>query len=167
MVYATVLSAAVFFESIGVDEWLNNSPEEQEAALTVATQALDALYGPCYRGEMLEPLTQEYLFPRTAFVDANGRPVPEGTIPASLHNATCYAALAHLEGEDIYSVDQSANNVTGESFSVGSLSESFQYGEGARAQAEIPVYQRTITPLLECNGSGSSGGWRQGTASNG
>lgn len=166
MAYATVDFANTFFQSINVEDWDDFDEDEQEAALEIATQALDSLYGGCYRGEMFD-VEQDNLFPRTEFTDANGRPIPEDTIPTSLQQANSWLALDHLQGEDIYQGDLSGRNVTAESFSVGGLSESFSYGDGARPAEEVTKAERTIKPLLDDACTTGSTGFRQGTATNG
>lgn len=166
MAYATVEFANTFFQSVNVEDWEDFDEQEQEAALTIAAQALDSLYGGCYRGDIFD-VEQDNLFPRTAFTDANGRPIPEDTLPVSLQQANCWLALDHLLGEDIYQGDLSGRNVTAESFNIGSLSESFNYGDGARPAEEITIAERTIKPLLEDACSTGSSGYRQGVAVNG
>lgn len=132
--YATAQEAIDYFATAGVPVVITDGD------MIRAANFLDKIYGISYKGFLFNSETQSLLFPRTSFVDNNGRFVKEQTIPLSLKEAQYQAAKLNSEGVELIT------NPTAESM----LSSYTKTVEGAVSKSEeffAPV-NRTQTAFI-------------------
>lgn len=76
--------------------WSGASTPEKEEALRLATQYLDLVYGPSWRGSRANE-TQALNWPRSNVVDRDGFYISSTAIPQALKAATSEMALRHIQ----------------------------------------------------------------------
>lgn len=147
--YATVEQADLYFtNNYGqTSPWLFLPPEDKQAFLTQATNAIDGKYGARFLGSILTNI-QENLYPRTDFTDNHGRFVPAGTYPTVLVNATCEMALLASEDRDVYGAND-RTGITSESKSVDNLSKSVSYSGSGSFTDSTGKVEIIISPILK------------------
>lgn len=148
--YVDVAYADTIAELQNNFKWIDCPVEKKNKHLVNATNLIEMLYGPRYKGSILTS-SQSLLFPRTAFHDSNGRVVDQNTIPKELKNAVVQAAFGFAEDTlTVIEEDFEDSNIKRESFSVGSgaYQESVEYfekqNEQSPAKARIIVEMRSI-----------------------
>jgi len=137
------------------DTWDNDFIE---AALLVATEWLDGVYGPSLSGEKVGGFTQTLEWPRlNAFT--NTCPIyifPQDEIPVRVINATYEAAFRQGTSPGSLSVDYTPGkykSVTVE----GAISVDYaQFSSSSDIQVQIGIIDRLMYPLLTGTGSGFS-----------
>lgn len=142
--YCSLSFSISYFSVKQNTEWLELDAQTQELCLIQATTLLDQKYGPSYKGDLLTQ-EQALLFPRTTFVDKNGRTITG--IPSSLKNATCEMALLVSEGAGEVDPNASANNLKSYTDKVDVIEESKEYFSPASSTTYSQV-NRTIAPLI-------------------
>lgn len=160
--YCTVEQANKYFADFyGVDnEWDYVDEDEKLSLLNRVALAIDGRFGQSFLGDIFDPI-QDYLFPRTAFTDGNGRPIPEGIIPTSLTRATAELALMASQDVDIFGSDN-RTGIQSETVSVGSVSTSTAYTGSGSFSDETGHIATLLDPLLL-----STGGFSFGSSSRG
>ena len=99
--YASLMYANSFFECIPESDWNEYCNDDRISALYNTALTLDARYGECYEAYMLDPEYQPMLWPRTGFVQKDGRCISSGSIPAVLQRANCMLAIKSLRASHI------------------------------------------------------------------
>ncbi|WP_394239874.1 DnaT-like ssDNA-binding protein [Vibrio astriarenae] len=158
--YATVLEADQYFMTYygSEAEWFQLEETEKPVLLHRATLALDSRFGRSYRGEM-HTNDQPFLFPRTEFVDGDGRTIAEGTIPIRLIHATAEMALYASESADIFGEDN-RTGIQSESVSAGSVSTTVSYSDSGSFTDETGKVSIMMEPLL----AGTNSSFQFGTS---
>jgi hypothetical protein len=147
--YVTLVETQDYFTERGIDP-----ASITEADLINATTFIDLTYGTGFRGSMVDT-TQSLLFPRTAFVDGNGRTIDHGTIPRDLKIATYHAARVSSQGTQLIANANPMSNVESYTKSVdGVVSKSEKFFSPIN-RTETQFIGTYIRPLLRA-GSGSS-----------
>ena len=104
--YASESFADEFFKCILVSDWEDYCPIEKQSALYNTALILDIRYGECYLGYMRD-CKQEFLWPRTAFYQSDGRCIEAGAIPDVLKRANCMLAIKALRSSTVEEEDSS------------------------------------------------------------
>lgn len=142
--YATTQEALDYFADRG------EIPTIQDSDMILATEFLDTVYGPSYRG-MIMTQTQSLLFPRTAFYDKNGRKVEQGTVPLSLKTAEFQAAKLSSEGVILVTGPTAESQLSSFTKSVeGAVSKSESYFAPV-SRSQTSFISGYISPLIEGN----------------
>jgi len=159
--YVSLEAADAYHAAYGNLDWPGDeSSEQKNQSLILATQSVDLLYGPRYLSFVYPDTHQSLLFPRAWFTDNNGIIVPENTIPVCLINAVCEVALMNLQGIDIIPVESSANYIKAESVKVGGVAIEQEYWL-PKTQESYEGFRKVdllLYPILKTK-SGSSGGY--------
>jgi len=141
------------------DNWLDCNVDDKNKAIVKATQLVDTLYGPRYKGSILNS-SQSLLYPRGSFMSTTGRLINAGTIPKELKNAIAYAAFGFFNGDLTMIEDNFEDaNIKKESFGVGSgaYTESIEYyekvSEGSVSKSRVVLELRTLlnAPSIQFN----------------
>ncbi|MFI3276633.1 DnaT-like ssDNA-binding protein [Vibrio sp.] len=153
--YCTMEQAEAYFSDFyGIDsEWEYVDEDVRRNLLNRATLAIDSRFGQSFRGEIFSQ-EQPNLFPRTEFVDGNGRTIAENTIPVSLVRATAELALLASQDSDIFGADN-RTGIQSESVSVGSVSTSTAYANNGSFTDDTGMISVMLDALFTGN-SGSS-----------
>lgn len=101
--YLSVDDATAYHTAMGNSSWANR-PDLYELALRNATTVTDMRFGTNYRG-LIATSTQSLLFPRTMFVDNNGKIINAYTIPQSLKNSVAELALTYINNNQVLITD--------------------------------------------------------------
>jgi hypothetical protein len=121
--YVSLVDAATYHATFGNSAWTDLTDDDiKSQALVLATQSVDLLYGERYDSAIFPSSTQELLWPRMWFTDANQRIVLDGTIPKALKDAVAEIALLSLDGVDIFPLAATAQNVRDQTIQVGGIS---------------------------------------------
>lgn len=159
--YIDVAYADSYFTNQGNTVWDTYAQADKETFIFNACTALDNKWGSAYRGTIWSG-EQALLFPRSTFIDGNGRRVPAQTIPKCLQDAQCELSLQTGEGTDLYVDPASASTgVTAESSSVGrgAVVESITYASPTTSST-YQVAMTILRPVLKATaltGSASRG----------
>lgn len=147
--YTTVAFADAYHAQQNNQEWTYRS-DLQEAALINATSMVDLKHGLSYRGCLIDTV-QSLLYPRTTFVDGNGRPQAANTVPLELQKCVCEYALLYVMEQDIYT-NAIDGIITQESLGVGSgaYDESYTYSKAPEYYLSRKGYA-WLTPLLKAS----------------
>ena len=153
--YCTMEQAEAYFNDFyGIDsEWEHVDEDVRRNLLNRATLAIDSRFGQSFRGEIFIQ-DQPNLFPRTEFVDGNGRTIAENTIPVSLVRATAELALLASQDSDIFGADN-RTGIQSESVSVGSVSTSTAYANNGSFTDETGMISVMLSALLAGNSDSS------------
>lgn len=153
--YCTMEQAEAYFNDFyGIDsEWKHVDEDVRRNLLNRATLAIDSRFGQSFRGEIFIQ-DQPNLFPRTEFVDGNGRTIAENTIPVSLVRATAELALLASQDSDIFGADN-RTGIQSESVSVGSVSTSTAYANNGSFTDETGMISVMLSALLAGNSDSS------------
>lgn len=143
--YCTLAFADQYHATYGNSDW-TGSNAAKEAALMLASQSLDLLYGPKYLSSPLEG-AQTLLWPRYPFTDKNGLARTAG-IPIELQRAQAELALKALQGADLFPEGNAQGAVISESVSVGEISTSTTYRGAGKPEAAAFEGFRKIDLLL-------------------
>jgi hypothetical protein len=151
--YTTIAYASSYHTAMGNSTWANR-PDLHEVAIRNATSVTDQRYGPTYRGDMVSD-DQSLLYPRTQFVDGNGRTIAAQSMPTALMDAIAELALVYVNSGGELITDVSKDDaILEESVTVGkgAVSESKKY---AYAVAEKTTTKSDIIlkPLLNNGGN--------------
>ena len=111
-----------------------------EQSLNIATQDTDLEFRGRYRGSMLTT-TQALSFPRTEFVDGNGRTVPAGTIPKDLTNYVSRRAADNITGATTPVVDANANLKSQTQTVEGAVSQSQEWFTATSVKAQDEYFR--------------------------
>ncbi|CAH6959675.1 conserved hypothetical protein [Vibrio chagasii] len=153
--YCTMEQAEAYFDDFyGIDnEWEYVEEEVRRSLLNRATLAIDSRFGQSFRGDIFSQ-EQANLFPRTEFVDGNGRTIAENTIPVSLVRATAELALLASQDSDIFGADN-RTGIQSESVSVGSVSTSTAYTSSGSFTDDTGIISVMLSALLAGNSDSS------------
>lgn len=127
--YIDVAYADSYFTNKGDLVWDTYTLADKETYVFNAATAVDAKWGSAYRGTMWTS-DQAMLFPRTTFIDGNGRKVAAQTIPKELKDTQCEMAFTEGAGTDLFiDPDSGSSNVKQTSSGVGrgAVEESVTY----------------------------------------
>lgn len=141
--YATTADANAYFLSLGQTTTIT------DANMIDSASFIERKYGYSYKGQLVDDTAQSMLFPRTTFVDNNGRTVNSGTIPTCLINAQYQAALLSSQGVALNDNAQSDSQLSSFTKTVEgavSKSESYFIPVDRSPTAYIKGY---ISPILE------------------
>ena len=148
--YVTLAEATTYFANkgflgfAGTDDFKNQN-------LINATTALDALYGQRYISFLRDEVTQSLLWPREQIWDRHSRRINDDQIPTVLKNAQCEMAVLSQNGVDLYPEGRKSSNVTGESVTIGKISQSFTYQRTPEQQATYDGFRQIeliLWPIL-------------------
>lgn len=117
-----------------------------EQSLNIATQDTDLQFRSQYRGSILTD-TQALYFPRTEFVDGNGRTVPEGTIPKELQAYVSRRAADVVQGNNTDVINQNANLKSQTQTVEGAVSQSQEWFSATSISTQ-DQYLGLIQPIL-------------------
>jgi hypothetical protein len=159
--YLTVAEADQYTENYfrGKTAWTSLSDALKQRYLREATQSVDAIYGPRWRGYRWSS-TQALDWPRQAVVTSEGWDVNADEIPDAVKRATMEFAWRHLQGADLPDADGTSalipdtdegQNLKVEDVSVGSLRERKEYfgtkSSSKRFRKVDLILRRYLVPL--------------------
>lgn len=132
--------------------------EDKMAALLVASEYVDANYGPAFSGYKTSGFVQEREWPRTD-AWANTRPIyffPNNAIPVQVERATYELAYRVATGVEL-TADFRASDGIKKAAVEGAVSVEF-HGSGTLADAQMTftIVDRILAPLLTGSGVDSS-----------
>jgi len=123
--------------------WTAAVTADKEAALRLATQYIDGVYGSVWQGRR-ELETQALDWPRCQVWDYDGFPVSFTIVPQQVKDACAYLALKQISGDTLLPDDASASNVTSEAIQLGALSISQSFS-GTKTTTK---YYRLVEKIL-------------------
>jgi len=142
--YCSLSYSISYFSMQQNTTWLELDAQQQELYLIQAANLLDDKYGQYYKGNLLTN-TQSLLFPRTKFVDNNGREVTG--IPKSLKNAQCEMAFLAISGAAQNDPNAGVNNLKSYTDKVDVIEESKEYFSPMQSTTYNSVI-RAMAPLM-------------------
>lgn len=153
--YLSVADATSYIElyasAANQTAWSEASTSQRELALRQATQYLDAVYGPRWKGRRAhEP--QALHWPRWDVFDDDGWLVGADVLPRQLLDACAEVALRALTEELVPDLETSGA-VKSERVKVGSLETATEYFGGNVPIREYRVVDALLRPLVIVGGS--------------
>lgn len=130
--------------------WNAASTAEQERALRVATQYVDAAYGTRFPGSrLLDAMSLRW--PRVNASDVEGYAIASTSVPTAVKNSTSEMALRVVLGDDLLAKLEDPGTVESTTVSVGPVSESITYQGGKPTRASYPLVDRILTSVIGSN----------------
>lgn len=128
--YVDVSHVDFYAERYGDTSWTSLQASTKRTAIIQATRFVEVKFGARYKGSILVD-GQGLLFPRTEFVDNNGRVINAGTIPNALKDAVSKVAIYYTINNSLPFIPTSDNNIKKKSVSIGggAVQESIEYFE--------------------------------------
>lgn len=145
--YVSLEEATEYFAWLGNEEW----DAEDEKVLVRASQAVDLVYAPRYKGTKLTA-EQGLMFPRTPFTDADG--FERTGIPTELKKAVFEAAYMLQNGEEIVVNPSREGLVTKSTKKVGSLEITKEYADTQTSTSKNVKLDKILSTLLKNSSSG-------------
>lgn len=104
---------------------------DQEVALRIGCQALEATYGARWLSSRLNAASS-LTWPRYSFYDRTGKYYASDAIPEAVRQAQVEMALLYAQGEDVFPQEAAQNVVLGERTKVGDIETEKTYGRSVR-----------------------------------
>ncbi|CTQ45766.1 DnaT-like ssDNA-binding protein [Roseibium aggregatum] len=145
--YASTDEADDFFADRNAPAWNSASFEDQEAALSLATDYLETEYIGRWAGSIASP-SQRLSHPRRGVVDPEGRAIPANVIPEPVKRATFELAVLSLSGEDLFARNEDDARVLEVEETVGPITTKTKYQSAVGISRIFPQVERFIRPLL-------------------
>lgn len=123
--------------------WLAALQADKEAALILATQYVDAVYGRRWIGRKKLD-TQALDWPRAGVFTRDGWAVDQDSLPTKLQQATAEMALRKINGDELLPDIDNPGSISRYAVAVGPLSEDTSYMGG---MSQIKLY-RLVDLLL-------------------
>jgi hypothetical protein len=149
--YATAQDAMNYFMEHGEELIITDGD------MLNAASFLDKTYGPHYKGCILSANEQSMLFPRTTFIDNNGRTVQANTIPYSLIESQYQAAKLNANGTILIGNTDPQSQL--ESYTktvVGAVSKSEKFFAPVNRK-ETTYISNYIYPIIDTTGANGYG----------
>lgn len=141
-----------------------------EAALLVASEWIDGIYGDFFVGHKTAGFTQQFQWPRISAVvsDGNGEwrnyyTFPDNVIPDQVKNATYEAAYRQLLSPGALIVDYTPSKYKRVSVDGAVSVEYMQFSSASDVQTEIAIVDSILWPLLDEYTDGTKSGLSGGT----
>ncbi|MBM2293754.1 hypothetical protein JQX09_17635 [Sulfitobacter pseudonitzschiae] len=135
--------------------WAGADSDKMDGAAREATAYLDAIYGQFYRGVRAGYL-QGLLWPRSRALDDEGMPMPD--LPPELMVAVAELAARALSAP-LASDAEIHGPITAQTVKVDVISESTEYGEGARLEPKYGAIDGILAPILNGAQPGAQPSW--------
>lgn len=150
--YVSRADATTYHDNHGAPTaWSGASQAQQEAALRMATQYIDATFGALWDGQRINE-TMALDWPRYGATDNDGFWVASNSVPQQVEDACAYLALKYLEGDTLLPDDASETNVISESVTVGPISTSTTYGGSKSTTKTYRLVDRLLGELTSGTG---------------
>lgn len=153
--YGTTAEFAEYIETRGKEIPATADDESIEAALIVASEWLDSVYGANFSGYKTDGYSQEREWPRSAAY-SNTFPVysfSTSEIPDRVVKAAYEAAFRQLSSPGSLQLDYSPNKYKSVSID-GALSVDYaNFTSSSDIQAQFPVIDQLLAPLFNSNSS--------------
>lgn len=147
--YLSVADADQYFEDHGDPAGWTGIDSVKEAALRMATQYLDAVYGSYWRGTKYDT-DQALEWPRTGARDDNGHTYDYDDLPVKLEHATAEAALRHITETNGLLPDVSKpGDIKSESKKMSIMSKSVTYVTGYSQIKQFRIIDLIVNQLVE------------------
>ena len=152
--YFTIAEADAYFAARGVATWWGSN-DAKEVAARRGTAYVDNAYRAKWIGLRYSEF-QALAWPRVDVVDDDGYTIGATVIPPRVKQAAMEAALLALGGATLEPTLERGGQIKSISKSVGPLSKSVTYEDGAPAIDRYLVIERLLRGLVRANpGSGS------------
>lgn len=148
--YISVADATTYHANHGnPSAWSSATEAEQEEALRIATQYLDAVYGLRWLGTR-SSLTQRLDWPRYNVTNSDGDYLDDTELPRQLAEATAVLGLKHLTETNGVLPDVSNNGtVKRKKVAVGPITEETEYMGGLNPLKRYTLAEMLISRLLQ------------------
>ena len=148
--YLSVADADTYWAAHGApSEWTDAVTAAKETALRVATQYLDAAYGPRWQGQS-KSSAQRLAWPRAAVLDLDGYLIASDDLPRNLEEATAEAALRQITETDGLMPDvASPGGVKSQRVRVGPLEKAVTYLSAKDDFKMFSIIDALLRPFLE------------------
>lgn len=164
MIYGDATGFAAYWAARGVELPGTLDDDAIDAALLVASEWIDGVYGPSFVGHKTSGFLQEREWPRTsAVVQASGQwgeyhTFATDAIPDRVKNAAYEAAYRHVITPGSLQVDYTPAKY--KSVSVeGAISVDYaMFSNASEVQIQISAIDKLLWPLLDQNAIGSVSG---------
>lgn len=158
MIYGNAAYFSTYIQQRGMEFPLDWDEDDQNAALLVASEWIDNVFGPSFTGYKTGGFEQEREWPRSA---AFTNTYPQHNflttdIPDRVVKATYEAAYRQLSSPGSLMVDYTPNKYKSVSID-GALSVDYaQFSSSADIQKQFAIIDSLLAPLLTLTGAGSS-----------
>ncbi len=132
--------------------WSGAATADQENALRVSAQYLDAVYGRRWAGYRANE-GQALDWPRSGAEDLDGYAIDDDSVPIELERATAILALKVIDGDTLLPDIATPGQISSESAQVGALSTSKTYLGGKGEYKRYSLVEHILAPLIRV-GSG-------------
>jgi hypothetical protein len=151
--YLSVADADSYWTALGTPSaWSGSSTTEKEQALRKATNYIDAIYGPQFRG-VRAVATQRLRFPRAALYDDEGSLISSTSVPEAVKNSTAILANAAREDGDLLVDLDSGGSIGGERVKVGPIEIDTSYNAGKVPQKQYTEVDALLAPFVNIYGA--------------
>lgn len=151
--YISVVDANTYHISHGCpDAWTRARDDTKEIALRVASQYIDAYYGPLWVGIRANS-TQALDWPRSGAATRDGYSIDSSVIPLALKQANCIAALKEVESAGSLAPDiADTGSILSTDVTVGSISEKIVYAGGKTGLKKFTLLSNILRGLVYPHG---------------
>ena len=145
--YLSVSAADTYFTAHGAPATWTGATAVKEAALRMATQYLDAIYGGRWKGDRFDD-DQELDWPREN-VEIDGVEVEETPLPRALREACAELAHRHLtETGGLFPDVEDTGVLTSEAVSAGAVSQSKSWAGGKGKYKRYSMVEKLLERIL-------------------
>ena len=133
--------------------WSGASDANQQKAIRLATQYLDATYGARWRGTRYTD-TQALDWPRTSFTDYNGNATAYDEVPAAVEEACVELAIRVLAGDELLPVNPMPG-VKSKAFHNATTGQTTVYEGGSlgSSKKDYPIVNALLSGLVHQGGT--------------
>lgn len=147
--YLTAAAADAYFADHGAPADWTGVDAVKEQAIRLATQYLDMVYGPRFKGTR-KLSTQALQWPRYDVVASDGWPYALDTLPTPLLHACAEAALRSLQGDTLLpDLSAGSSAIDSESMRAGPVSYSVDYAGSASPYKTYSAIDALLWDLLQ------------------
>lgn len=155
--YGDLTGATDYHAAHGNAAWSAATSDQQQQALLIASEWIDAQFGDQFAGYPTGKIDQERAWPRTNAYDVYGRVYADDEIPARVAQATYEVALRQVQSAGSLFKDFTPASYIKQLSVDGAVSLTYAGASGlADVQVAIPAVGPILKPLLVDSSAGSA-----------
>lgn len=132
--------------------WSGATDANKEKYCRLATQWLDANYGPRWKGVKADE-DQALNWPRTDAYDNDGYAIDDDALPTRLTDAHSEVAVFLSEGENMFQNFSNPGVIKRKRKKLGPMEEEIEYMGGSSQVKEFPIIEMLLRDLINPSGS--------------
>lgn len=152
--YGTIERFKSYFEARNKEVPATWDDDDIEAALLVASEWLDAVYGPQFSGTKVGQRDQIREQPRNAQFDVYGYYIDSASVPREVENATYEAAFRQVSNPGSLSLDYTPSKYKRVSIDGAISVEYSGFTYASDIQTQFRIIDQILAPILTGSGNG-------------